>query len=205
MSSTNRGQRGGGGDDFFVTPAWSVHRLLEEWRPIGDLIVEPSAGNGAIIRAVNQRMPGVSWLAVEKREEERGALVAANATVAITDFLSDDTLHSRDVFSVIGNPPFLYAMEFIERAKRLYPSASIAFLLRLNFAAGGKRARFMRETKPSVYVLPNRPSFQPNGKTDSIEYAWFVWDKNELNRGTFHVLKETPVAERSRRRSGGDV
>lgn len=162
--------------------------------------VEPGAGNGAIIRAVNARVSGVSWYAIEKREEERGNLVAANATPCIGDFLSDET--RAPGFSprvVIGNPPFALAMEFIDRAMKVYPDASIAFVLRLNFAGSAGRARFMRDSKPSVYVLPNRPSFTPSGKTDSIEYAWFVWDQNQLNQGKFRVLDVTPSHERGRR------
>ena len=104
---------------------------------------------------------------------------------------------------MIGNPPYSLAMEFIDRAMKVYPSASVAFLLRLNFAASAGRARFMRESRPSVYVLPNRPSFTASGKTDSIEYAWFVWDKNQLNQGGFQVLDVTPAAYRSRRIPAG--
>ncbi len=196
MSSTGRGQRGGGEDDFFVTPAWPVHRLLEAWQPIlWAPLLEPSAGNGAIIRAVNERMPDASWIAVEKRAEEAVTLASLADQVVITDFLHYLPPNAGRISTIIGNPPFYLAIEFIERARDFYPEANLAFLLRLNFAASAGRARFMRETRPSIYVLPDRPSFT-DGSTDSIEYAWFVWDRNLLNQGRFRVLATTPLHER---------
>jgi hypothetical protein len=49
---------------------------------------------------------------------------------------------------------------------------------------------------PDIYVIPNRPSFT-GGKTDSIEYAWFVWSKyNDYGKnssGKIVILETTPA------------
>lgn len=198
MSATGRGPRLGGPEDYYATPSWAVDRLLEAWHPPGGLWVEPSAGDGAIIRAVNARRSDVEWAALEIREECFDVLSGlTNRGVAICDFLYDQpTGNLWKASVVIGNPPYSLAFEFIKEAQARCPDAVVCFLLRLNFAASGERADFMRRQKPSVYVLPNRPVFAKNkdGKWsgDSCEYAWFVFD----GKGTFRVLGTTPKAER---------
>lgn len=52
-------------DDFYATPAWCVRRLLEGVNPPGGLWLEPCAGDGAIIRAVEEMRADVKWHAVE--------------------------------------------------------------------------------------------------------------------------------------------
>ena len=47
-------------------------------------------------------------------------------------------------------------------------------LLRLNFLGSQGRATWLRADQPSFWLTPRRPSFI-NGRTDSIEYAWFIW------------------------------
>lgn len=196
MSSTGRGARLGGPDDFYVTPAWTVDRLLDVWTPPGGVWLEPGAGNGAIIRAVNARRTDVKWRAVEIRDEELPALVATGAAVYIHDFLGDNADPSEDIAVVIGNPPFSLAMEFILRAREVAPSAEICFLLRTNFSGSEARAEFMRTNAPDLLSLPNRPSFV-GGKTDSIEYSWFVWPAVPRAAGVFRVLGSTPASVRN--------
>lgn len=204
MSATGRGRaRLGGVEDFFVTSKWCVDRLLEEWRPPGGVWVEPGAGNGSVIRAVNGCRADVRWVAVEVREGEYQTLVASGADVVIGDFLGKGGQRARDaaerVSVVIGNPPYVLAQEFIDRAMELFPNAWIAFLLRIPFMASQERAAFMRSRCPDVYVLPNRPEFFKGG-SDSTDYAWFVWHgATPAIRGRISVLASTPVEERSRR------
>ena len=71
-------------------------------------------------------------------------------------------------------------------------------LLRLNYLGSANRHSFMSQHAPDLYVLPNRPSFKANGATDSIDYAWFVWDKYNLNRtyGQTTLLDLTSLAIR---------
>lgn len=201
MSATGRGPRLGGPEDFYATPAWCVNRLLEEWDPPGGLWVEPSAGNGSIIRAVNARRTDVRWLAVEVRAEERTTLEDCASEVVIGDFLTFDLAAREDRPAVvIGNPPYSLAQDFIERALELYPDAFHAYLLRLPFASSADRAPFMRRLPPSVYVLPDRPAFRNDG-SDNTDYAWFAWRplSHTDTYGTFRVLATTPATERSRK------
>ena len=76
MSSTNRG--GKRQDlDVYPTPAWVVDRLLEVVDFPGGRWLEPCAGDGAIMRAVNAWRADVRWDACELRAECTPALDAS--------------------------------------------------------------------------------------------------------------------------------
>lgn len=193
MSSTNRGGKRSPAD-YYPTPAWCVHRLLDErlFLP-GKHWHEPCAGDGAIIRAVNERRE-VEWSATELREECRADLEPLTPRgLTIGDFTQAAYPPAKyDV--IITNPPFSIARQIIEAS--LERALVVVALLRLNFLASEKRADLMRTNAPDVYVLPNRPSFTGEG-TDSIEYAWFVWGSHRRrNWGFVKVLAPTPAAER---------
>lgn len=199
MSATNRGgQRSEA--DFYATPAWCVRRLLERVQLPGGDWLEPGAGNGSIIRAVRSVRRDASWTAVELRPEawvEASARGAGGAAWYVGDFLGPwpgSTAKMR--FDVaIGNPPYSLALPFIERA--MHYARVVVFLLRLDFLGSRGRAAFMRKTQPSVYVLPDRPSFRGKG-TDSNEYAWFVWGFDAIPQ--IHVLDLTSPEEMERDR-----
>jgi 16S rRNA A1518/A1519 N6-dimethyltransferase RsmA/KsgA/DIM1 with predicted DNA glycosylase/AP lyase activity len=173
MSSTNRG-RARSSDDFYATPHWVVHRLLEKIVLPGGNWLEPGAGEGNIIRAVNR--PDVNWTALELRKECRPHLqrIEPCPEIIITDkFVAKvedrrKPLYGRKFDVALGNPPFSLALEFVQESLDL--ADTVVMLLRLNFLASSTRAEFMRSWIPDVYVLPNRPSFTGKG-TDSIESA----------------------------------
>ena len=181
MSATGRNLEGSErrADDFYATPAWCVRALLKSCVLPGGSWLEPTAGNGAIARAVLELRDDVRWRLVESRGEERECLARIPTTnsvwypdVTIADFLKwereDPTLYR----VALGNPPFSLALEVIQHAMTM--SHVVCMLLRVNFLASQKRATWMRENTPSIYVLPRRPSFTNKG-TDATEYAWFVW------------------------------
>jgi hypothetical protein len=179
VSSTNRGSKRSEAD-FYPTPEWCVHALLNAWTPpkYGRWL-EPCAGDGAIIKAVTsfyqdryELLP--AWEAVELRGEcsddlDRHALILSSQCPA--NFLQLDPAPGR--YSVIiTNPPYNLALEFIKHSLKF--TDRVAMLLRLNFLASQSRREFHRRHPADVYVLSKRPSFT-GSKTDSCEYAWFVW------------------------------
>ena len=183
-------------DDFYETPAWCVHRFLEAARLPGGLWVEPSAGHGATIRAVNSVRTDVKWAGFEIRQEAYPHLepLVTNHGSVTMDFLKTTFIDTPAV--ILGNPPYSLAMEFVTHA--LYSGAHVALLLRLNFVGSAKRSKFFRECMPDVYVLPNRPSFTGGG-TDATEYAWCHWlPEHPRRQGIIEVLAETTAQERKR-------
>jgi hypothetical protein len=94
----------------------------------------------------------------------------------------------------ITNPPFSKALEMVQSAMVLAPV--VIQLSRLSWLGTEERSGWLREHTPSIYALPNRPSFKGNGRTDSANYAWLVWGLDE--QPTVDILDCTPVDERTR-------
>lgn len=161
MSATGRGVERID-SDFYPTPAWCVHRLLEACPIKPGRLYEPFAGDGSIITAVNEMLPASTgaWYAAELREEAWQPLVQH---VGIDRVFIGDSINEapfNDVYpfdSIITNPPFSLAQEALEMA--MWRSSFVAFLLRVNFLGSEERSSFWRDYPPDVYILPDRPCF----------------------------------------------
>jgi len=143
--------------------------------------------------------PDVHIAACEIQERYADALDAcADEVLCPQDILRTNTSKIVPFDLVLTNPPFNLAEDILTHCATM--ARGVAFLLRLNFAASVKRNDYMSILRPSVYTLPNRPSFRADGRTDATDYAWFA--KNLRDRGDvwgeFHVLGKTPVEERKR-------
>lgn len=206
MSSAGRGPRGGGGTDWFPTPAWPVHRFLEDpycpLSPVGHWI-EPFAGDGALVKAVNGFDPGrgydfsPSWTVCEllpRFEPDLAALPLLDLPPIIGDFFDED-FGDRPFDVAISNPPYTRAAEAFIKA--LQVARKVAFLMRVGILESEERNGIMRACPPDVFLLPNRPNFDGWG-TDSTPYAWHCWDGENLERpfGMLRVLACTDMAIR---------
>jgi hypothetical protein len=132
------------------------------------------AGDGAIVRVLRAAYPRANIIAIELRNTEAALVVAGACAVIRGDFFSMDvSLNS----CIIGNPPFSLAFEFTQTCVES-PARYVALLLRLNFLASATRKDFVNKHPPShLGILSKRPSFTNDGKTDSSDYAWFIWDR----------------------------
>ncbi len=200
MSSTNPKTRGGAGLDDFPTPRWCVHRLLELYELPPGQWLEPCAGAGSIIRACSEYLDDGQWFANELNPRYLPALRNHDRILLASDYDARDLPIPPTVSAIITNPPFALSLPILKAMLERAPQAVTIFLQRLNWAAGPRRELF-RKLTPSIFVLPDRPSFvdtinKKTGKlkasTDSIEYAWFVFDQ----RGLVRVLEDTPAKVR---------
>jgi len=170
MSATNRGAIRHK-DDFYATPAWCVRALLKSCPLPGGNWLEPAVGDGAIVRAVDEMRRDVFWTINDINLSRIGDLSAYGMAEVPYPITGLEPEEMQDV--VITNPPFSQSLEFVQGA--LKDGKIVVMLLRLNWLASQKRNRFLLTNPPSVYVLPRRPSFTADGKTDCIDYAWFIW------------------------------
>lgn len=236
MSSKGRGQEAHPLGDY-PTPGWCVERLLEVWAPWADpwlggggapaarfarangaLLLEPCAGTGGILTTIGrwEHARGLCsrWCAVELQAEHAARIPRAiGVEVHAEDFLLAGPWWGQRFDAVVSNPPYDLAFEFLEASLRLSPR--VAFLLRLGFLASASRAEFMRANPPDVYVVPDRPRFDPSlrqrikpdgtwgpwarSTADSADYAWLVWHGPELRkaRAEVRVLATTPAEVRA--------
>lgn len=173
MSATNRGAERRA-DDFYATPAWATRAILPALLPSRGRILEPAAGDGAIIDQLIAF--GVPSEEIDAFEIDRGRAEASGAICA--DFLDQQPTALYGV--VVTNPPYSLAFEFAKHGvKFLRPGGVLALLTRINWLASQKRAPWLRENTPSVHVLPKRPSFTGKG-TDATDYAWMTWRQGRI-------------------------
>ena len=182
--------------DFYPTPPWVVLRLMEQLDLPGGRWLEPAAGDGAIIKAINRS--DIEWTAWELRDAERANLqaIVPDQRINIGDFVA---AHQQGALAVehfavaITNPPYRKAEQFLRAC--LAHADVVILLLRLGFLSSVRRQPFMSSHTPDVYVLPNRPSFVRGG-TDHTEYAWMVWRSRPRKSGLTSILGLTSKAER---------
>jgi len=81
--------------------------------------------------------------------------------------------------TIITNPPFAIAKDIIIKALNdVKDNGFVIMLLRLNYMGGQLREDLWKSQMPKyIFVHNRRMSFTDDGKTDSIEYAHFVWQK----------------------------
>jgi hypothetical protein len=200
MSSKGRKRKDAadGFSEFYPTPSWVTHRFIERcaFLPSGAWL-EPCAGNGDIVLAINEKRPGkIHWHANELRSECEPVLKDLASNVTTGDFLQWKKEGSKAFDVIITNPPFSLALDVIKKSLEL--ADYVVMLLRLNFIGTTERHGFFRENMPDIYVIPERPSFDGKG-ADSIEYCWALWsqpEKRKRSKGCIELLDTTPLAVR---------
>lgn len=156
------------GPDFFPTPAWATHALIDNERFEGD-IWECACGNGAmsdVLALTGQRI--ISTDLHDRGFGEGGV-----------DFL----ISNRRAQNIVTNPPYNAAEGFVQAGLRK-ADRKFALLLRLAFLEGANRQRtiFTKTPPARVWVFSERITFYPAGAvqkgTGTTAYAWFVWDRD---------------------------
>ena len=167
------------GPDFYPTPAWATHALIDNENFTGK-IWECACGDGAMSNVL--RLTG--------NPVESSDLYDRGFGETGIDFLKTN----RQVSNIITNPPFNSAEGFVKNAL-CQADRKIAFLLRLAFLEGANRANTIFGVSPPsrVWVFSERITFYPKGVTraggGTTAYAWFVWDKEHHGRTELAWLK----------------
>jgi hypothetical protein len=158
--------------DVRYTPAWCVEVLLKHFAPPGRLVLDPCAGNGAILRVLLEHGYGVE--AVEVRSEEAEGLEQLGPTV-IGDWLEISTA-MQERRDIVTNPPYSLGPD-IMRACLSVMKDYCAALVRLNHLGSASWCSLWRDHPPAGLIVlgSRRPSFTADGKTDASEYCWVVW------------------------------
>jgi hypothetical protein len=149
-------------------------------------ILEPSAGAGHFVRAINATWPGSPIIAVDPRPKHQGLCEAAGATLfypgMFESFVAKESKSFNDgkVLLAVGNPPFSLAQKHLELMFKTFPPGSyINFLLRFGFMGGKERNLSFWDFQGLPYLrylvpITPRPSFV-KGRNDNSEYGLFIW------------------------------
>ena len=159
------------GADFYPTPEWATHALIDNEKFEGD-IWECACGDGSMSEIL--KLTGNKVISSD--------LYNRNYGETGVDFLES----SRIIPNIITNPPFHSAEGFVEKGLELAQS-KFALLLRLAFLESANRANkiFLKNPPARVWVFSERITFYPKNVekkgSGTTAYAWFVWDKNSSN------------------------
>ncbi len=180
-SATTRNNPGRDPYDYYPTPPWCVHRLLDKiGLPLIGTWFEPASGDGAIVRAVHSwckdrnKSPPL-WITNDIRQDAQSHYNKDFSLLASLEFFQQSEF---TVF--LTNPPFSLADRFLEQALRLKGPHGrppiIGMLLRLQWMETRGRAPLMQRHTPTLAILPDRPNFTVTGNGDMCEYAWHIWN-----------------------------
>jgi len=181
--------------DYYRTPEWAVQAIVP-WLPADReflSVLDAGAGDGAIADALPY---GHKVHCSEQDPIKRAILREKGYNHAGWEGEEDFFNTSCEYDLIIMNPPYKQAMEFVQKGLRHTESGMLVALLRLPWLASQARAEFHRQRPSHVLVLPRRPSFTPDGKTDATDYAWFLWGtasgaKRKTRPGTWEILDLT--------------
>lgn len=167
--------------EYYPTPEWCVEALLDNEK-FKDLILEPACGKGYISKKLIEHDYEV--LSSDKYDYGYGLTF---------DFLSADYPTPSNIQSIITNPPFSLANDFVIKSL-LTAKHKVALLMRLAFLEGSKRQKLIfRDFPPSrIHVFSERITFYPDGiqtaGSGTMAMAWFVWDMNNIGTTTINWL-----------------
>lgn len=165
--------------DYYATHPDAVRALLKESSAyIQGIVWEPAAGKGHIVRTL-------------KKYTSAEVVCSDKYQYGYPLNFQKDFLKMKEaplgVRTIITNPPYKYATEFVLKSLELLPEGGLCYmLLRTLFLEGRRRYERIFEKYPplTMYQFIERVDCPKNGDFDRyaecaspISYAWFLWVK----------------------------
>lgn len=174
--------------DFYPTPKHcteSLMRTLDKYGiSLGKRILEPCAGDGALIKALWRSEMEIQAYDIDESHLPQLRELCDDGSIfcyGTHDVLTLTQKEFDSFHTIITNPPFSITQEILEHILALRAScdsskpAMVIMLQRLGFLGSQKRHDFWNKYPPdAVWALSKRPSFTGTG-TDAHEYGWFIW------------------------------
>lgn len=176
-SSSDRGRVE---NDYYATPYHATKAILDAIDLGNDTILEPSAGEGHIVKVLREYYPNNKIVANDLIDRHSRLGIEINSGI---DFLTYEPDSKFD--TIITNPPFRFAQQFVERSLELANHYVIMFC-KIQFLETVERKKMFDEHPPKyVYVFSRRVSpwingeeLNENGKpwASPMCFAWYVWE-----------------------------
>lgn len=181
FSRNNLGQRKA--NDFYQTPLSMTERLLE-LMPLeaADFpVMEPACGGGAIVQVLERHYPGARIMAYDIKDGG--------------DFLLED----RRAETIITNPPFSLALDFMKKCKEV-ARRRFALLLPIDYLHGSARFREVFDVVDdwplvSFNVFVRRAMLEDGVRADGkyhtgmITWAWYVWEHRDVPTRSAPIIR----------------
>ena len=150
--------------DAYPTPPWVTKALISHLPHNISIVWEPAAGSGKMLDVLRKYYSAI------------GTDIATGI-----DFLRETNTRGAD--TLITNPPYSHATEFIEHALKLTRSnfGVVAMLLRCDFDSAHTRSHLFADHPAFAkkVVLTKRIRWIEGSKgSPSFNHAWYVWDWN---------------------------
>lgn len=170
-------------EENFYTPEYVIQALLNHHK-LNAPILEPAVGKRAIADMIENDLN----IYVETNDIDPDARANTHLNFLETDF---KVSFLENYKTIITNPPFSKAQEFVEHALEIINrGGDVIMLLRINFLGSAKRIPFWRINQPyKIIIVTPRPSFTKKG-VDNCEYAWFIWRDGYHENKTILVFSE---------------
>ena len=162
--------------------------LVKKYNNISDndLIIEPSAGNGAFIRSIKTLSKNYKFYDLEPENDE----------IIKQDFLDFDFTELKKIYKnihIIGNPPFgrqsSLAIKFIKKCCEF--SNTISFILPKSFKKDSMKKHFLENFHLIYEIDLLENSFLVNNNECDVPCVFQIWHyKNELRN---KIIKLEPL------------
>lgn len=194
MKSTNKktGLKRDTIDKFYTNPEVAkqcIHQVSNHLKidPNNDLIIEPSAGNGAFISEISNQCQNTMFYDIEPEHSE----------ILKQDYLLLDCKLVDKNFKkihVIGNPPFgrqsSLAIQFIKKSALI--ADSISFILPKSFKKDSMQKHFPANFHLVFQSDIKANSFLQDGLSIDVPCVFQIWQKREEERQVIAKLEADP-------------
>lgn len=160
--------------DYYPTPAYATEALLSKETFDGE-VWEPACGGGHISKVLIDN--GYKVKSTDIIDYGYGE---PNINFLRDEFFA--RLPKAD--NIITNPPFMYATEFVYRAKEM-ANKKIAMFLKTTFLEGVERYKLFQDQEfplKAIYQFSRRIAFGNSKNGGMLAFAWFVWEKQASGR-----------------------
>ena len=161
--------------DYYATDPIAIDVLINDGKSeINHNVWECACGEGHLAKRLSDY--GYNVTATD--------LIDRGFGIGDVNFLETDTIFNGDI---VTNPPYKYAVKFIEHALDIIPTGNKVFMfLKLQFLEGKSRKELFKKYPPKfVYVSSSRILCAKNGDfkaakkngASAVAYAWYEWEK----------------------------
>lgn len=186
--------------EHYITPKWAVDEILK-FEDVGMNVLDPCCGTGVLAEAAKHYTANIWWSDIHDW---------GYPETRVQDFLSMEELPSDGNFTILMNPPFSKACEFVLHSLSLGASKIICFQRFAWWESSGRREFWEGHPPARVYICGDRatcwrhdlPVNERGRRCDpktgkelagsSTAHAWFVWEGEVAYGDTRlkHIYKE---------------